>query len=37
VHAYLGDIDPLTVKGVVEQHLGPLEQAIRTILAEAEE
>jgi uncharacterized protein with HEPN domain len=36
VHAYLGDIDPLTVKGVVEQHLGPLEQAIRAMLAEGE-
>jgi uncharacterized protein with HEPN domain len=32
VHAYLGDIDPLTVKGVVEQHLDPLERAIRSML-----
>lgn len=36
VHAYPGDIDPHTVKRVVEQHLGPLEQAIRTMLAEGE-
>jgi len=34
VHAYLGDIDPLTVKGVVDQHLGPLEQAIRSMLTD---
>lgn len=36
VHAYLGDIDPLTVKGVVEQYLAPLEQAIRSMLADKE-
>jgi len=34
VHAYLGDIDPLTVKGVVEQHLDPLEHAIRSMLTD---
>lgn len=34
VHAYLGDIDPMTVKGVVEQHLDPLEHAIRSMLAD---
>jgi uncharacterized protein with HEPN domain len=34
VHAYLGEIDPLTVRGVVEQHLTPLEHAIRSVLAE---
>ena len=34
VHAYLGEIDPLTVKGVVEQHLGPLEEAVRTMLTD---
>jgi uncharacterized protein with HEPN domain len=34
VHAYLGDIDPLTVKGVVEQRLDPLEHAIRSMLTD---
>jgi len=34
VHAYLGDIDPLTVKGVVEQHLDPLEHAMRSMLTD---
>ena len=34
VHAYLGDIDPLTVKGVIEQHLAPLEGAIRSMLTD---
>jgi len=32
VHAYLGDIDPVTVRGVVEQHLGPLEEAVQAML-----
>ena len=35
VHAYLGKIDPLTVQGVVEQHLAPLEEAIRSMLTDA--
>jgi uncharacterized protein with HEPN domain len=34
VHAYLGDIDPLTVQGVVDQHLAPLEHAIRLMLTD---
>jgi uncharacterized protein with HEPN domain len=34
VHAYLGEIDPMTVKGVVQQHLDPLEDAIRSMLTE---
>lgn len=34
VHAYLGEIDPLTVKGIVEKHLGPLEHAIRSMLTD---
>jgi uncharacterized protein with HEPN domain len=33
VHAYLGEIDPLTVQGVVERHLAPLQQAIESMLA----
>ena len=35
VHAYLGEIDPLTVRGVVEQHLTPLEHAVRSMLSES--
>jgi uncharacterized protein with HEPN domain len=34
VHAYLGEIDPLTVRGVIEQHLEPLEHAVQAMLAE---
>ena len=34
VHAYLGDIDPLTVNGVVQQYLDPLEDAIRSMLVD---
>ena len=34
VHAYLGYIDPLTVEGVVQQHLDPLEHAIRSMLTD---
>lgn len=34
VHAYLGDIDPQTVKGVIDRYLGPLEQTIRAMLAD---
>jgi uncharacterized protein with HEPN domain len=37
VHAYLGEIDPLTVRGVVEQHLTPLERAVRSMLSESGE
>ncbi len=33
VHNYLGDIDPQTVLTVVQQHLPPLEIAIRAMLA----
>jgi len=32
VHNYLGDIDPQTVLAVVQQHLPPLEAAIRAML-----
>lgn len=33
VHEYLGNIDPFTVTGVIDQHLEPLGQAIREMLA----
>jgi uncharacterized protein with HEPN domain len=33
VHNYLGNIDPLTVRAVVQQHLPPLETAVRNMLA----
>jgi uncharacterized protein with HEPN domain len=33
VHNYLGNIDPLTVVAVVDQHLPPLEACMRDILA----
>lgn len=36
VHNYLGDIDPLTIVAVIENHLGPLGDCIRNILEEAE-
>lgn len=32
VHNYLGNIDPLTVKSVVEKHLQPLEACIKAML-----
>ena len=32
VHQYLGEIDPQTVRHVVEQHLTPLEDAIQFML-----
>ena len=32
VHNYLGNIDPLTVKSVIEKHLQPLEQCIKSML-----
>jgi uncharacterized protein with HEPN domain len=37
VHSYLGDIDPLTVATVVERHIQPLEDCVRSLLAEASE
>ncbi|MCL2021180.1 MAG: DUF86 domain-containing protein [Betaproteobacteria bacterium] len=33
VHNYLGTIDPVTVVGVIEQHLDPLEACIQAMLA----
>ena len=35
VHDYLGNIDPLTVAAVIDNHLQPLEECIRTMLADA--
>lgn len=32
VHNYLGDIDPVTVKSVIEEHLYPLELAMHKML-----
>jgi uncharacterized protein with HEPN domain len=34
VHNYLGDIDPITVASVIDQHLKPLEECIRAMLSE---
>lgn len=34
VHNYLGDIDAETVQAITQQHLPPLEAAIRSMLAE---
>jgi uncharacterized protein with HEPN domain len=34
VHDYLGDIDPLTIAAVVEQHLDALESCVNVILKE---
>ena len=31
-HNYLGEIDPQTVSGVVEKHLSPLEDAVKSML-----
>ncbi|MGM0984184.1 MAG: HepT-like ribonuclease domain-containing protein [Pseudomonadota bacterium] len=33
VHDYLGNIDSLAVTGVIDQHLEPLGQAVREMLA----
>ena len=33
-HNYLGNIDPLTVVSVIENHLQPLEECVRTMLAD---
>jgi uncharacterized protein with HEPN domain len=35
VHNYLGNIDPLTVVNVIETHLQPLEDCIRSMLTGA--
>ncbi|MCU7960470.1 MAG: DUF86 domain-containing protein [gamma proteobacterium symbiont of Bathyaustriella thionipta] len=35
VHNYLGNIDPLTVKSVIDKHLPQLETIIRAMLNEA--
>jgi len=35
VHNYLGDIDPLTVRSVIEQHLPRLAECIRTLLEQS--
>jgi len=34
VHNYLGTIDPVTVKRVIDQHIRPLADAVRDMLAE---
>lgn len=34
VHNYLGEIDAQTVQAVVQQHLPPLQDAVRNMLAE---
>jgi uncharacterized protein with HEPN domain len=34
VHNYLGEIDPLTVKAVVQTHLPPLISSVQTMLAD---
>ena len=34
VHNYLGDIDPLTVRSVIDKHLPQLETSIRAMLAQ---
>ena len=34
VHNYLGSIDPVTVAGVIAQHLDPLESCVRAMLAD---
>ncbi|MCL2591466.1 MAG: DUF86 domain-containing protein [Betaproteobacteria bacterium] len=33
VHNYLGNIDPVTVVGVIERHLGSLEACVQAMLA----
>jgi uncharacterized protein with HEPN domain len=37
VHNYLGQIDPVTVKSVIDDHLEPLETSINTMLLGAPE
>jgi len=34
VHNYLGNIDPLTVLRIIEEHLPPLVECVRTMLQE---
>lgn len=34
VHNYLGEIDPLTVKAVIDHQLDPLEVSVLAMLAE---
>ncbi len=36
VHNYLGDIDPITIQNVVEQHLPALEDAVQQMLRDDE-
>ncbi|MCL2658201.1 MAG: DUF86 domain-containing protein [Betaproteobacteria bacterium] len=36
-HNYLGNIDPVTVVGVIERHLGSLEACVRDMLGAAPE
>jgi len=33
VHNYLGDIDPESIAAVIREHLAPLEQSVRAMLA----
>ena len=37
VHNYLGEIDALTVQGVVERHLTSLVEVVQTMLAQAQD
>lgn len=37
VHNYLGDIDPLTIKAVIDQHLMSLETCVLSMLANSVE
>jgi uncharacterized protein YutE (UPF0331/DUF86 family) len=37
VHNYLGEIDPLTVEGVIDHHPQPLEACVRAMLDSAGE
>jgi len=36
VHNYLGDLDPVTVAGIIAERLKPLENCVRTMLDEDE-
>lgn len=36
VHNYLGDIDPVTVAAVIENHLGPLKAATQQMIDQSE-
>ena len=35
VHSYLGSIDPITIRNVIEKELGPLEDCIKKMLADS--